>query len=173
RLNPLLLEMHRELGTPVVATNDVHYLRSEDWVAQDIMTCIRNGKVISDPQRFRMPSRELWFKPRAAMAESFGHCPQALAATVEIAERCDVGIRVHGYHLPVFETGSDESAEAMFERLCREGAIERYGELTPAVRARLESEIEVIRNLGFCSYFLITADFITFARRRGIPVGPG
>lgn len=173
RLNPLLLEIHKRLGTPVVATNDVHYIRREDWVAQDIMLCIRNGKVISDPQRFRMPSRELYFKSRAEMAELFREVPQALAATVEIAERCSVDIEFNVYHLPIFETGTDESPTAMFERVCFEGARERYGEITPEVRARLEYEIGVIRQLGFESYFLITADFIEHARQQGIPVGPG
>jgi DNA polymerase-3 subunit alpha len=173
RLNPLLLELHRRLGTPVVATNDVHYIKKDDWVAQDIMLCIRNSKVISDPQRFRMPSRELYFKSRAQMAELFRDVPQALKATVEIAERCQVEIPFNVYHLPVFTTGSDESPSQMFERICLQGARERYGELTEVIRERLDYEISVIKQLGFESYFLITADFIAHARREGIPVGPG
>ncbi len=173
RVNSLLLEIHRRLGTPVVATNDVHYIHRDDWVAQDIMMCIRNGKVVSDPQRYRMPSRELFFKTRAQMAKAFAEVPQALAATLEIAERCGVEIPFNVYHLPIFETESDESPEDMFERLCRRGARERYGELTAAVNERLEYEMGVIRQLGFSSYFLITADFIAYARNQGIPVGPG
>ncbi|MBK8976474.1 MAG: DNA polymerase III subunit alpha [Planctomycetes bacterium] len=173
RVNPLLVEMHRRLGTPLVATNDVHYVAPGDWVAQDIMTCIRSGKVVNDPQRFRMPSRELYLKTREQMATLFRELPQAIEATVAIAERCNVEIKFHDYHLPIFDTGSDEHPDDMFERLCYEGAKRRYGEITDAVRARLEYEIGVIRQLGFCSYFLITADFIRHARAQGIPVGPG
>ncbi len=173
RLNPILLELSQRTGTPVVATNDVHYIEQGDWVAQDIMTCIRSGKVVNDPNRFRMPSRELYFKTREQMARLFRDVPQALAATVEIAGRCDVEIPFNVYHLPVFDTGTDESPDDYFVRMCFEGAQKRYGEITDRVRTRLEYEIGIIKQLGFCSYFLITADFIEYARRQGIPVGPG
>ena len=174
RLNPLLIELHQRLEAPLVASNDVHYIAPSDWVAQDIMMCIRNGKVVSDPQRYRMPSRELYFKTREQMARLFDEVPQALASTVEIAERCDVEIPFGVYHLPVFETGSpEETPEQMFERVCFEGAVERYGEITPEVEQRLRYEIGVINELGFASYFLITMDFIDYARAQSIPVGPG
>ena len=172
-VNEALVQMHRRIGTPIVATNDVHYVHPDDWVAQDIMTCIRSGKPLNDPDRYRAPSRELWFKPREKMATAFADLPEALRATVEIAERCTVDIPFNVYHLPVFETGTDETPDQLFERLCNEGAKRRYGELDDRVRARLTHEIDVIRTLGFASYFLITADFIAHARDRGIPVGPG
>jgi len=173
RVNEHLVAMSGRLGAPLVATNDVHYVHPQDWVAQDIMTCIRTGKALNDPERFRMPSRELWFKSRAEMAHAFRDLPQALATTVAIAERCAVDIPFHAYHLPVFGTGTSESPAQLFERLCFEGAVRRYGELGEAIRARLTHEIGVIRELGFASYFLITADFIQHARAKGIPVGPG
>ncbi|MHC5063158.1 MAG: DNA polymerase III subunit alpha [Planctomycetota bacterium] len=173
QINPLLLELHARMGIPIVATNDVHYLNREDWVAQDIMTCIRSGKNVSDENRLRLPSRDLYFKTAAEMAELFAKTPQALASSLEIAERCEVEIDFETYHLPVFETEDKEDPEQLFERLCVEGAKQRYGELTPSIQERLDYEIGVIRQQGFSSYFLITADFIDFARERGIPVGPG
>ncbi|MCC6783177.1 MAG: DNA polymerase III subunit alpha [Planctomycetes bacterium] len=173
RVNQGLVAIHRRLGTPICATNDVHYVQPDDWVAQDIMTCIRNGKSLNDPERFRMPSRELWFKSRAAMAQAFRELPEALASTVEIAQHCKVDIPFNVYHLPTFGTGSSESPDQLFERLCYEGAVRRYGEISDAIRTRLTYEIDVIRKLGFASYFLITADFIAHARASNIPVGPG
>ncbi len=173
RLNPLLVELHKRLEVPLVATNDVHYLKQEDWVAQDIMMCIRNGKAISDENRFRPPSRELYFKTRAEMEALFRELPQALASTIEIAERCQVDIDFNTYHLPVFDSGPDMTPEELFEKECFEGAKMRYGEITPEIEQRLRYEIGIINQLGFPSYFLITADFIEYARKVGIPVGPG
>ncbi len=173
RVNPLLLELHTRLDVPVVATNDVHYIKPDDWVAQDIMTCVRSGKVISDPKRYRIPSREHYFKTREQMGELFRDVPQALAATVEIAERCDVEIDMDTYHLPIFDSGPTETTEEYFVRECYEGVKMRYGEITPKIKERLDYEMGVINQLGFPSYFLITADFIQHARDVGIPVGPG
>lgn len=173
RLNAALVELAGRTGIPLVATNDVHYLRQEDWIVQDILSCIQNGATISDQQRYRLQSRELWLKPRAEMARAFADLPQALQNAVELAARCNVEIQFGVYHLPVFATDSDESVEQRFERLCRDGIRDRYGEATPEIEARLTHELAVIRQLGFVSYFLITADFIQFARAHGIPVGPG
>jgi DNA polymerase-3 subunit alpha len=173
RVNPALVELRDRLGIPLVATNDVHYVRPEDWIAQEILLCIRNGKTINDPSRPRMPSRELWFKSTAQMAERFAEEPQALRSTVEIAERCSVQLDFNTYHLPVFRTGTGEAAEDLFTRLCIEGTRARYSNVTDAVTQRLEMEMSIIRQLGFCSYFLITADFVAYARKNGIPVGPG
>ena len=157
----------------MVATNDVHYLAADDWIAQDILLAIRSGKTVADPNRFRMGSRELFFKSRARMAKDFKSLPEALANTVAIAERCAVRIDFETYHLPVFDTGSEETPEEMFERICLEGAHRRYGEITPTIDERLQYEMGIIRKLGFVSYFLITWDFCEQARERGIPVGPG
>ncbi|MCA8944428.1 MAG: DNA polymerase III subunit alpha, partial [Planctomycetes bacterium] len=173
RLNPLLLELHERLGVPLVATNDVHYLRQEDSVAQEIMMCIKGGKSINDENRFRPPTRELYFKSRAEMSALFQHAPQACATTLEIADRCDVELDFKTYHLPVFDSGPDRTPEELFEEVCFEGARQRYGEITPKIEERLRYEIGIINQLGFCSYFLITADFIDYARNHDIPVGPG
>ena len=168
-----LVALHKELGIPVVATNDVHYLNPDDWVAHDVLLAIRSSKTVSDPNRFRMGSRELFFKTRERMATDFAELPEAIANTVAIAERCNVEIDFGTYHLPVFEPESDETPDQLFERICFEGAVRRYGEITQEIEDRLRYEMGIIRKLGFVSYFLITWDFCEQARQRGIPVGPG
>jgi len=168
-----LRQLGRELDIPCVATNDVHYLQPDDWLAQDIMLCIRSGKTVADQNRFRMSSRELFLKSRAQMAAAFADWPEALAQTVAIAERCSVAIEFGVYHVPVFEPDDGSSPDQHFHNLCREGAIERYGTIDDKIRQRLDYEIDIIEKLGFVSYFLITWDFILKARQMGIPVGPG
>jgi DNA polymerase-3 subunit alpha len=162
-----------ELGIPCVATNDVHYLRADDWLAHDIMLCIRSGKTVADPQRFRMGSHELFLKSRAQMQEAFAGWSEPLAQTVAIADRCGVDLEFGVYHLPVFAPADGTSPDVFFERICREGAMARYGAIDETVQRRLEYEIGVIKKLGFVSYFLIVQDFIQKARELGIPVGPG
>jgi len=162
-----------DLGIPCVATNDVHYLNAEDWLAQDIMLCIRSGKNVADQTRFRMGSRELFLKSRAQMAEAFVDWPEALQATVDIAARCNVSMEFGVYHLPVFQPADGSSPDTFFEQLCELGARQRYGSPGDDVQQRLAYEIGVIKKLGFVSYFLIVQDFIQKARTMGIPVGPG
>jgi DNA polymerase-3 subunit alpha len=173
KVSQALRELGRSTGIPCVATNDVHYLKPEDWLAQDIMLCIRSGKTVADQTRFRMSSKELYLKSRAQMAEQFADWPEALANTVAIADRCNVGIEFGVYHLPVFKPDDGSSPDDYFEALCKKGAIERYGAIDETVQKRLDYEIGVIRKLGFVSYFLIVQDFIGKARSMGIPVGPG
>lgn len=162
-----------ELGIPCVATNDVYYLKQEDWLAQDIMFCIRSGKSVADQSRFRMGSKELYLKSREEMARAFKDWPEALENTVKIAERCDIDIEFGVYHVPVYEADDGSSPDDYFAKLCHDGAIERYGEITKEVQERLDYEVGIIKKLGFVSYFLITWDFIAKAREMGIPVGPG
>ena len=173
RLTETTVAIGTELGIDVVATNDVHYLNQQDWVAHDIMLCIRNGKTVADRERFRMGARELHFKTRAEMANAFAELPAALSNTIAIAERCHLEMDFGTYHLPVFNTGSDDSPNEAFEKLCHEGIRSRYPQATPEIHKRLEYEMGVIREHGFVSYFLIVADFLREARKLGIPVGPG
>jgi len=168
-----LKQIGEELGIPCVATNDVHYLAPEDWLAQDIMLCIRSGKSVADQSRFRMGSRELYLKSRAEMGKAFQSWPEALENTVKIADRCDVDIEFGVYHVPVYAADDGSTPDDYFAKLCHEGAIERYGEITKEVQERLDYEVGIIKKLGFVSYFLITWDFIKKAKDMGIPVGPG
>ena len=173
KVSGALRRIGQDLGIPCVATNDVHYLKPEDWLAQDIMLCIRSGKSVADQTRFRMGSRELYLKSRAQMAAAFDDWPEALRSTVEIAERCAVDMEFGVYHVPVFQPEDGSTPDAFFEKLCRDGAVRRYGTIDEQVEQRLAYEIGVIKKLGFVSYFLITQDFIQKARDMGIPVGPG
>ena len=168
-----LQRLASELGIPLVATNDVHYLRQEDWIAQDILLCISNGSVVTDQNRFRMSSRQLWFKTRAEMAQLFADLPDALTNTVAIANRCKVELDLRTYHLPVFVPPFGETPEQLFDRLCRSGLAERYPRSTPELEQRLAYEAGVVKKLGFVSYFLVVWDFIRYARESGIAVGPG
>ncbi len=168
-----LLEISVATNIPAVATNDVHYRYQEDWIVQDILTCIRDGRTISDQDRFKMGSRELHFKTRAEMAQGMAEAPQALANTVAIAERCNVVLDFETYHLPLFDCGPGKTPQEAFVAACHNGTLNRYGTIDESIKARLDHEIAVVLKLGFASYFLITADFINYARKAGIPVGPG
>ena len=166
-------ELSKTTGFPLVATNDIHYIESDDWKAQDVALCIGTGKTESDPNRFKMSTRELYFKDTAQMSELFSDIPQAITSTREIANRCDVSIDFDNRFLPAFTTPEPHDSEAYFRKLCEEGIARRYPEVTQRVRDRLEYEMDVISQMGFIDYFLITWDFIRYARERGIPVGPG
>ncbi|MBI83618.1 MAG: DNA polymerase III subunit alpha [Planctomycetaceae bacterium] len=173
QINAGMVEMHETLGLPIAATNNAHYLEADDWIAQDILLCIRNGRTVNDPNRFRASSRDMYLKTQKRMIEDFADHPDAIAQTSLVAERCHVDIDFNTYHLPLFETGSKETPEQMFDRLVEEGARLRYGKVTPKIRSRLDYETEIIKKLNFVSYFLITWDFLRHARIEGIPVGPG
>ncbi|MEY2716647.1 MAG: hypothetical protein RIT24_2990, partial [Planctomycetota bacterium] len=136
-------EVSKRTGIPCVATNDVHYLKPDDWLAHDIMLCIRGGKTVADQDRFRMPSRELYLKSRAEMAKAFDGWLEPLQQTVAIAERCSVDIKFGVYHLPVFTPDTGETMDAFFVRRCKEGARMRYGDVNEAIQQRLDYEITV------------------------------
>jgi DNA polymerase-3 subunit alpha len=163
-----------ELGLPVVATNDAHYLRREDADAHDTLLCIGTGKDKDDPNRLRFHGSESYFKAAEEMAELFPGRPELLQGTVEIAELCDVQFE-QKYHLPSFPLPDEfEQDSAMLRDLAEKGAKERYGDPLPTeVSERLEYELDVITQTKYAGYFLIVWDFIRAAKERDIPVGPG
>lgn len=167
------LDLARALKLPVVASNWVHYLKPEDHAIHDVLLAIGKATALSDAKRRRMPSREFWLKSADAMAQLFSDIPEALENTLVIAERCTAKIPTGTYHLPTFtpESGLDVPGEV--RRLSEEGLKSRYDTITPEYRERLDFELEVIIKSGFAAYFLIVADFINWAKRNGIPVGPG
>ena len=173
RVNETLVRIHQRIGSPLVATNDIHYLRHEDCQAQDMLLCINTGAKRSDEKRFKFETDTLFFKTRAQMAEMFRDVPQALSATRDVAEQVSLAIEFGKYHLPVFVPDTGESADALFDRLLEEGLVRLYGATNEGARQRLEYEKQVIRSLGFVSYFLIVWDLIRWARENGVPVGPG
>ncbi len=168
-----LKELAAVTGARLVATNDIHYVRAEDWKAQDIALCIGTRAIESAPERFRMSTHELYFKDATAMEALFTDMPEALSSTREIADRCNFELRLGQRHLPSFKAPDGDTPDALFRRLCAEGVKRLYPEVTPAIQARLDHEIETIGKMGFVDYFLIVWDFIRYARAQGIAVGPG
>ena len=176
-VNRGLLELHRRLGIPIVATNDAHYLARTDAAVQDALLCIQTGKQLDDPGRLRMETDQLYLKDPAEMERTFHDVPEALANTVAIAERCDVRLLSESVRLPEFraEWGAPEQGgTALLRQLATSGAESIYGRPLPgAAKERLEHELAVIEKTGFADYFLIVWDLVRFAKSRGIAVGPG
>lgn len=180
-VNQGLVECGQELGIPLVATNDCHYLRREDATAHDVLLCIQTGKTLKDPKRMKFSTDQFYLRPAEEMERLFGRYPEALGNTLEIAERCNLELRFEEYHLPRFKppTGTGESLDHYLERTAQEGLERRFSCLsnTPVERERyakrLHEELSIIRSMGFSGYFLIVADFVNYAKTRGIPVGPG
>ena len=178
RVTPGLLKLAAELGLKPVAANDVHFLNPSDRDAHDVMLCIGTGHLIIDENRMRY-SPELYFKTAGEMRELFADVPGACDATLEIAARCNVTLKLDATSsekYPQFGTPDGSPREEYFMKVCREGMVRRYGEARsnePELADRLKYEVDTINQLGFSSYFLITADFIQWARDQGIPVGPG
>ncbi len=178
-VNRGLQELGKTLGIPLVATNDCHYLNPEDAHAHEVLMCIQTGRTMNDAGRMRLSTDSLYFTSPEEMAERFAWCPEALAQTVEIARQCHVTLETGKHHFPRFPLEKDETYEQRFEKLARDGFAQRIQEQgigeeeLPVYRARLETELEIIKQKGFASYFLIVSDFINWAKSQGIPVGPG
>jgi DNA polymerase III subunit alpha len=184
-VNTGLLPIARDLGMPLVATNDVHYLREGDHKPHDILLCIGTGKSVHDEQRLRYYGDQFFLKTAAQMAEIFKDHPEALANTLRIAERCSVEIKSGENHLPRFDVPDGYTLDGYFEHVARQGFAERVARLQQLSRDgklrhpisdyehRLSYEIEMIKRMGYPGYFLIVWDFIRYAREQGIPVGPG
>jgi DNA polymerase-3 subunit alpha len=173
-INRGVFQLADELGLPVAVTNDAHYLRREDADAHDTLLCIGTGKEKSDPNRLCFHGEESYFKSAEEMAELFPDRPDVMAATLDVAELCDVQFE-QKYHLPNFPLPEEFSDDVVLLRhLALEGASERYGDpLRDEVRERLEYELGVIEETGYAGYFLIVYDVIRAAREMDIPVGPG
>ncbi len=182
-VNEGLMSLGKELGIKLVATNDCHYLGREESYAHEVLLSIQTGKTINDPKRFRFSTDELYFKSPDEMAERFSYCPEAISNTIEVAERCNLELSFGAHHFPIFPVPENESLESLFEKACWDGLTVRLDhlrelqevspELEQQYKDRLTMEIGVIRTMGFAGYFLIVADFITWAKKEKIPVGPG
>nr|BCX01064.1 MAG: DNA-directed DNA polymerase [Bacteroidota bacterium] len=174
RVNAVLLRWARQYGVPVIATNDVHYVRKEDHEAQDVLLALQTGKDLHDPNRLRFEQQEFYFKSPEEMARLFQDVPEALENTVRLAESCSFELRFGDVLLPYYQLPPGfADMNAYLEHLAFEGARRRYGELTPPVEERLRFELSVIAQMGYAGYFLIVQDLTTEARRRGVWVGPG
>ncbi|HOO31164.1 MAG TPA: DNA polymerase III subunit alpha [Bacillota bacterium] len=172
-VNRQLVQLGRKLGVPVVATNDVHYLRREDATAHDVLLCIQTGSVVDDPSRMRFPTDQFYLKSAEEMYREFAEIPEACAMTARIAERCNVELDFDTLHMPEFEAPPGQTLDSYLRRLCEEGAIRRFGAISREVRERLDYELGIIERMGYSGYFLIVWDFIRYAKSQGIYVGPG
>jgi DNA polymerase-3 subunit alpha len=176
-VNKKLIELSKELDIPLVATNDVHYLKKEDNEAQDILLCMQNKKRKSDDDRMSMMDNDFSFRPTAEMVESFKHVPEAIENTVKIAEMCNVDIELGNIQLPFFKVPDGYTEASYFRKLCEEGMEKRFGkkyeDMEEEYKERMDYELSVIERMGWPSYFLIVADFVNWAKDKGIIVGPG
>ncbi len=179
QVNRGLMDLAGEMGLPLVATNDCHYLNAEDSSAHDVLLCIQTNRTVDDPNRMRFSTDRLYFTSPEEMKERFQYCPEALSNTRDIAEKCNVELELGRHHFPLFPLEEGETYEERFEAQARSGFKKRLDELhlddeaADAYRDRFETEIDVIKEKGFASYFLIVSDFINWAKSNHIPVGPG
>ena len=178
RTNPELIKIAKELGIKMVITNDSHYLRKEDADAQDSLLCLQTNADKSDPNRFHFPNNEFYVKSQEEMRkafswmddETFNECVQN---TQEAADKCHIEIELGNAPLPHYEVPEGYTNETYLEHIVYEGLKKRYGEITPELKERVDYELRTINKMGFAAYFLITWDFIHYAKTHDIPVGPG
>src|ERR1019366_8074785 len=173
KCNEGIVRIAREMGGSLVGTGDVHYLRREDYSHHAALLCVQTKSTLAEP-KIRFETNEFYLKDSAEMAEAFAQWPEALASTLEIAERCTVELELDRQLIPVYPVPDGETPASYLRRLVELGLRERYGDPPPAATLeRMETELEVINQMGFNAYFLIVWDFVDFAKRNGIAVGPG
>ncbi|MCK8817910.1 DNA polymerase III subunit alpha [Natroniella sulfidigena] len=173
RVNDGLVQLSKRLEIPLVATNDVHYLTQDDAKVHDILLCIQTGKDVNDQDRLQFPNDQFYFKSSQEMEQLFADYPQAIANTVEIADRCEVDLDFEQILLPHYEVPAGETVESYLRKLTYQGVERKYGELTSEVEERIEHELGIINQMGYPAYFLIVRDFIKYAKDEEIIVGPG
>lgn len=178
RSNPDLINIAQELGIKLVITNDSHYLKKEDADWHDTLLCLQTNALKSEENRFHFPNNEFFVKTVSELRDAFKWMDsdtfeQAIKNTVEIAEKCHLIIDMGNSPLPHYDVPKNHTVESYLEYKVREGLAKRYKTITPEIEERLKYELGVIEQMGFSAYFLITWDFINFAKESGIPVGPG
>lgn len=171
KITPLLVDLANQVGAQIVATNDVHFLRKDDYRAHQALTCLSTGKTLDDPKKMVYP-QELYLRPAQEMREVFARWPQACDNTMKIAEMCNLELDFTKQHAPVYKCPEKKSADQYLRELCEDGLRKRFGEISPERQSRLDHELKVISDKNFSSYFLIVWDFVNFARRNNIPANP-
>jgi DNA polymerase-3 subunit alpha len=163
----------KALGAPLCGTNDSHYLEAGDARAHEALLCIQTGTTMSDPSRWRFSTEEFYLKSADEMRAVFQELPEAYRNTLAVAERCNMDLPFGFFHLPRYQVPDGFTLDSYLEHLAFEGLTARYGGAADAIVDRLRYELGVISKMGFSGYFLVVWDFIAYARRRGIAVGPG
>lgn len=173
-VNEGLLKIGKELNIPLVATNDVHYLKKEHAKSHEALLCIQTQTTLDDPNRMKLQTNEFYFKSPDEMKKLFSYHPDSIKNSLEIASRCNLELDFSSIHLPKYEPPVNIPKEDYLKELCTEGLKRRFpNEVTPEIKSRLEYELGIIKKMGYTSYFLIVWDFIHYAKSKGIPVGPG
>ena len=176
---PDMRQLSEELGIPLVATNDAHYVRREDAKAHDVLLAIQTATTLDDEKRMRFPNDEFYLKSEDEMRKIFAYCPEACDNTQKIAEQCNYDFRFGEYHLPEFKAPDGKDNTAYLRELCHAGLRDRYGDADcgehshQELEDRLNYELGTIESMGYVEYFLIVWDFINYAKNHGIMVGPG
>jgi len=171
KLEEGLIKISRDLGLPIIATNDVHYIEKEDAVAQDAIVCIQTGKVIADTERMRyVDTPDYYLKTPEEMVESFLDLPEAIENTVKLADKVDLQIKLGEWYFPEFELPDNKSAGEVLREMAYSGAKEKFGEVTKEISERLDYELKIIDDRGYSPYFLIYADMTEYAAKAGIYV---
>ena len=173
KVNDGLHVLSRELGVKLVATNDNHYVRAEDAEVQDVMLCIQTATTLDAEERMRFSGREYYFKSYDEMLRMLPDDVEALDETVRVAEKCDFDFTLGHNYMPDFDTPDGQDHKSYLRSLCEAGIVRRYPNAGEEVRARLDYELGVIDKMGYNTYFLIVWDFVNYAKRSGIFVGPG
>ena len=174
KVNRKLIELSQQLQIPLVATNDSHYTFRSDAKAQDILLCIQTNKLVTDESRMKFPGGpEYYFKSSEEMYEIFKETPEALKNTMEIAEKCNLTIKMNVHLLPSFPVPPNKTAEGYVSELTLQGFKQRFKNSTETLQKRLDYELKIIEEMGFAAYFLIVWDYIDYAKRHGIITGPG
>ena len=189
-VNQKLIELSKELDIPLVATNDAHYSRREDAYNHEVLLCIQTGKKMSDEDRMRFDTDELYIKSPQEMSDYFSNVPEAIENTVKIAEKCNVEFEFGHTILPNYDVPEGfETHYDYLEYLTKEGLVKRYVDIdvtkgtdatkgnvpnvTQEIKDRAEYELGIIKKMGYVDYFLIVWDYINYAKTHDIPVGPG
>jgi len=181
KANDGLLEISRLLSIPVAATNDCHYLNREDAESHEVLLCIQTGKTLDDANRMRFSTDAFYFRSPDEMRQLFNYRPDAIDNTKEIADRCNLSFEFGKFFLPKFEVSSEETLEDCLEKVAVQGLAERLPliikeqgeEVREVYEKRLAEELKIIKSMGFAGYFLIVSDFVSYAKKMNIPVGPG
>lgn len=173
QINAGLLELARQTGAPLVVSNDCHYVMPDEAALHDVLLCVQTNSIRTDPKRLRFGSDQFYMKSEAEMRELFAQVPEAFDHVGEIVERCNVDLTLGKLNLPNFDVPAGHTLNSYLRQLCESRIVERYGEVRPDVKERLDYELDVIEQCNYAGYFLIVGDFIAEGKRRGMLVGPG
>lgn len=170
--NQAIIKIAKKLDVPLIATNDIHYVRKEDREPHDLLVCVQTGKTISDADRMTYDGDFSMTDPKD-IAEAFKDIPEALANTQKIADRCNIELALGKEILPVYPVPKGKTDDELLREMCEEKISLRYKEITPELKERLDFELATVKKMGYASYFLIVQDYVNYAKNKGVLVGPG